>query len=144
MTNLATRIENNSVDNSDIAIYFGWTKVDTWFRNANGCSEGCHVWLAPGQSLEEFRKENNLNDDQWGDDWPEYPKYLDSMNAAIDLLEAKLPGWPCEWTMIPGELMTVNLYNPEDNMNLLPRAKGTTENCLPTALVAAIIRALEE
>lgn len=86
---------------AEIAVMFGWQKIDLPFTNINGATEVTIMWLPPdcddedrGETERAIRIDCAL---KGYSNWGHHPRFTKSLDAIVDLVEREMPG--CFWAV---------------------------------------------
>ena len=94
-TKLETLTKPSREVDAEIALRFGWQKIDLPFSNINGATEVTEMWL-PSDIDDETRGflEDEIKEDCAVKGWSllgSCPAYTSDLNAVIDLVEREIP-----------------------------------------------------
>lgn len=125
----------------DIARWSGWKEISFPAENINGATENLSLWVGPDDSdeyIEIIKDEMRM---QFSANMLSYsrnvPRYTSSLDAAVALVNAKLPG--VKRTHITGGTFDITLHGKFGEFVV-----GASHKYEPVALLLAMFSAIEE
>lgn len=156
MTSLQTRLRDatgpdRELDGEIAVSLAGWSQEKLLAKNINGSTESLEVFLPPDEHNRDYivsMIEDQVACNIWAPDLGEPPRFTSSVDAALELVERKLPGWGVQWRLPSkkeaeqGACPMVDLIAPED-VWIHPKCHSFSGS-LPIAILTALLEALSD